>query len=352
MLRVMYSGSGSSPRARGTAGSPPSVAFGGRFIPACAGNSSQTKFTSSACPVHPRVRGEQGDVDRRVVAVAGSSPRARGTGGQVLGRAAGGRFIPAYAGNRRRVAAWSTAATVHPRVRGEQGTAQMIVGLFVGSSPRARGTAGHLQRRRRQHRFIPACAGNRAPSSTRSAPAPVHPRVRGEQHLRRDGRRPRPGSSPRARGTAHVVGAVPPLGRFIPACAGNRRATIDAAANISVHPRVRGEQFSSRLKCACMVGSSPRARGTDPHSRAKWDRARFIPACAGNSGLVVGSPSLPPVHPRVRGEQGMRSAGGGPKTGSSPRARGTEEPADEPHQAHRFIPACAGNRSSASRPQT
>ena len=100
MLRVMYSGSGSSPRARGTAGSPPSVAFGGRFIPACAGNSSQTKFTSSASPVHPRVRGEQGDVDRRVVAVAGSSPRARGTDGGWLHGVPRLRFIPACAGNR------------------------------------------------------------------------------------------------------------------------------------------------------------------------------------------------------------------------------------------------------------
>ena len=115
-----HGSAGSSPRARGTDRDAEGDVFGQRFIPACAGNSSQTKFTSSACPVHPRVRGEQA-----------------------------GRF-----------------SGVRP---------------VAGSSPRARGTAGHLQRRRRQHRFIPACAGNRAPSSTRSAPAPVHPRVRGEQ---------------------------------------------------------------------------------------------------------------------------------------------------------------------------
>ena len=216
---------GSSPRARGTDHPSCRIAFGRRFIPACAGNSSQTKFTSSACPVHPRVRGEQGDVDRRVVAVAGSSPRARGTGGQVLGRAAGGRFIPACAGNRRRVAAWSTAATVHPRVRGEQGTAQMIVGLFVGSSPRARGTGPARPGRRAGCRFIPACAGNSAATTSTACTTPVHPRVRGEQGTILNQVSAGTGSSPRARGTGRRRALSRCAGRFIPACAGNRRNT-------------------------------------------------------------------------------------------------------------------------------
>ena len=213
---------GSSPRARGTDHPSCRIAFGRRFIPACAGNSSQTKFTSSACPVHPRVRGEQGDVDRRVVAVAGSSPRARGTGGQVLGRAAGGRFIPACAGNSWAPSTTPTAASVHPRVRGEQGTILNQVSAGTGSSPRARGTASAPRWPPAETRFIPACAGNSPRRRRCTTTRPVHPRVRGEQarHHRRCGKHL--GSSPRARGTVQQMERVRRRLRFIPACAGNR----------------------------------------------------------------------------------------------------------------------------------
>ena len=196
---------GSSPRARGTDHPSCRIAFGRRFIPACAGNSSQTKFTSSACPVHPRVRGEQGDVDRRVVAVAGSSPRARGTGGQVLGRAAGGRFIPACAGNSWFAAICCVWRSVHPRVRGEQPTSSALYHHSAGSSPRARGTGAPPSTLRQTSRFIPACAGNSFPRGSSARAWSVHPRVRGEQLPRARRRGRRPGSSPRARGTVRVV---------------------------------------------------------------------------------------------------------------------------------------------------
>ena len=87
-----------------------------------------------------------------------------------------------------------------------------------------------------------------------------HPRVCGEQAL---GSSPRVrgtaeapllysslqavGSSPRVRGTARLSGPLEDaLGRFIPACAGNRTPTCrfhdPGSVRISVHPRVCGEQ--------------------------------------------------------------------------------------------------------------
>ena len=302
-------------------------------------------------PVHPRVRGEQFTNQIHLQRLPGSSPRARGTGRCRPACRRRSRFIPACAGYRRAGSRACGRWPVHPRVRGEQlGTFNDADGS-IGSSPRARGTGHHPQPGQRRHRFIPACAGNSICAEMAAGRDPVHPRVRGEQPTSSALYHHSAGSSPRARGTGAPPSTLRQTSRFIPACAGNSFPRGSSARAWSVHPRVRGEQSSRWSEFDAGSGSSPRARGTDPHSRAKWDRARFIPACAGNSGLVVGSPSLPPVHPRVRGEQGMRSAGGGPKTGSSPRARGTEEPADEPHQAHRFIPACAGN-SSRSRLMT
>ena len=91
--------------------------------------------------------------------------------------------------------------------------------------------------------------------------------------------------------------------RFIPACAGNSGVKHSIPPLGSVHPRVCGEQTSIPMRRDSPYGSSPRVRGTV--SRTAWAGcpARFIPACAGNS-----RPSLFPshcgtVHPRVCGEQ-------------------------------------------------
>ena len=94
-------GHGSSPRVRGTQRPARLPPLGGRFIPACAGNSEV--------------------VERHVVAGAGSSPRVRGTRHDGCRAAEGRRFIPACAGNSAGLDAPSGPDTVHPRVCGELG---------------------------------------------------------------------------------------------------------------------------------------------------------------------------------------------------------------------------------------
>ena len=90
-----------------------------------------------------------------------------------------------------------------------------------------------------------------------------------------------------------------------------------------VHPRVCGEQRSFSARTTIHAGSSPRVRGTDHDSAQSQDQGRFIPACAGNSENPLLPTNPQPVHPRVCGEQTI-------------------------HAVHllkhfRFIPACAGN---------
>ena len=71
--------------------------------------------------------------------------------------------------------------------------------------------------------------------------------------------------------------------RFIPACAGNSIGLVCLRADITVHPRLRGELLLLILILFMLTGSSPLARGTQEVKRLRAERLRFIPACAGNS---------------------------------------------------------------------
>ena len=153
----------------------------------------------------------------------------------------------------------------------------------AGSSSRVRGTGIKLLEHVLSVRFIPACAGNSSPRSRAVAPAAVHPRVCGEQARRFLLIGGRPGSSPRVRGT--VRGAINSFCeiRFIPACAGNSGLRNGTRTSLSVHPRVCGEQGESPTFCKGGNGSSPRVRGTGGSCSSRVWIHRFIPACAGNS---------------------------------------------------------------------
>ena len=172
----------------------------------------------------------------------------------------------------------------------------------------------------------------------------VHPRVCGEQGVRAFRVCPRVGSSPRVRGTDNVALLTVCLPRFIPACAGNSRRNARVNTQATVHPRVCGEQGVDVVRQDLDLGSSPRVRGTVYQSRYGCVAGRFIPACAGNRSLTSYIKVVPPVHPRVCGEQD----GAIPRTtgsvGSSPRVRGTDKGVGRQQEGGRFIPACAGNR--------
>ncbi len=112
----------------------------------------------------------------------------------------------------------------------------------------------------------------------------------------------RGGSSPRVRGTRCSRPATMYRARFIPACAGNTRFGAGRRARELVHPRVCGEHIGIVVLVALGAGSSPRVRGTRGSGYSRRIENRFIPACAGNTP----GPSVPAgaasVHPRVCGE--------------------------------------------------
>ena len=161
---VRTSGTGSSPRLRGTV--PPNLGYSSaqRFIPAPAGNRPQSRAMPKPAPVHPRACGEQDIRKARKGRHPGSSPRLRGTAFCSAPSRWFGfrmRFIPAPAGN-----SW--------RGKGEGAPPD-------GSSPRLRGTARCQPPTPTRRRFIPAPAGNSAYPVAQVCDGPVHPRACGEQ---------------------------------------------------------------------------------------------------------------------------------------------------------------------------
>ena len=152
---------GSSPRGRGTVVMILVRHGTARFIPAWAGNSRPCDVVVKKGAVHPRVGGEQPNFSSDSNPASGSSPRGRGTGPRAWKTSRWSRFIPAWAGNSRPRSRPDHRFAVHPRVGGEQWSASGREWQAAGSSPRGRGTGGDRGERIECCRFIPAWAGNR-----------------------------------------------------------------------------------------------------------------------------------------------------------------------------------------------
>ncbi len=253
--------------------------------------------------VHPRACGEQGVRLRNGLSRAGSSPRMRGTGADHASSHQRPRFIPAHAGNRRRSTSRFPQAAVHPRACGEQSKAGPSMARKSGSSPRMRGTGRKPVACRRTGRFIPAHAGNRLFVHRPARVGPVHPRACGEQGGRVVSGEVAGGSSPRMRGTVPGKDFALARRRFIPAHAGNRQTTSSRSCASSVHPRACGEQSACRTIGGMIIGSSPRMRGTAVIAGGDDGIGRFIPAHAGNSPTGSCAMTGSAVHPRACGEQ-------------------------------------------------
>mgnify|MGYP001641353420 CR=1 FL=1 len=192
-----------------------------RFIPACAGNTASGRFPHISSAVHPRMRGEHHFGHRVHTDRYGSSPHARGTRRPQSCLLRGGRFIPACAGNTLHPVLLLLILSVHPRMRGEHRNTSPTHAAASGSSPHARGTPGGNWHFRGAHRFIPACAGNTCCRYRTATSAAVHPRMRGEHLIFVAESDDFGGSSPHARGTPFSLPFSLPFSRFIPACAGN-----------------------------------------------------------------------------------------------------------------------------------
>ena len=239
-----------------------------RFSPACAGNTRLTPWPATRWTVQPRMRGEHILPPACRTAFTGSAPHARGTRADHPVVNPDDRFSPACAGN--------------------TSLAPSCPGLIYGSAPHARGTLPVILSAYPSERFSPACAGNTSKASLVDRQCPVQPRMRGEHLVAALVLVVFCGSAPHARGTRPGHQPTSAYRRFSPACAGNTRAPGQPWGGCTVQPRMRGEHCPIGKLGRSASGSAPHARGTRCRDGAGRCRLRFSPACAGNTPL--GSP--------------------------------------------------------------
>ena len=194
--------------------------------------------------VHPRLRGEHPPQCRRPGRASGSSPLTRGTQLFPVVCSDGAGSSPLTRGTPRRIAALRCSLTVHPRLRGEHGQLARFLVCSVGSSPLTRGTRFADNTAGTPWRFIPAYAGNTPRFPGSGAGFAVHPRLRGEHDAPGGLQLRQSGSSPLTRGTQHQRVRFAALPGFIPAYAGNTAASPSTICPTAVHPRLRGEHLA------------------------------------------------------------------------------------------------------------
>ena len=150
------------------------------IIPAYAGNTGDSYHWQRRIRDHPRVCGEHMLLYENRPSGTGSSPRMRGTLGFRRGGVIHRGIIPAYAGNTQRSLTFLINYRDHPRVCGEHITPNPFANAVLGSSPRMRGTPKPDGLRRHPAGIIPAYAGNTRSANAADGPRMDHPRVCGE----------------------------------------------------------------------------------------------------------------------------------------------------------------------------
>jgi len=234
-------------------------------------------------------------------------------------------------------------SSVHPHGRGEHGRFSFYLISNDGSSPRAWGTLDDGWKADAEKRFIPTGVGNTIDCRPIPSRWAVHPHGRGEHRSSSSGSTLWSGSSPRAWGTPGIPTTSTAPRRFIPTGVGNTDSDGSAPQYAAVHPHGRGEHVNWRAGDPDESGSSPRAWGTRRTPRLWAMQSRFIPTGVGNTWMMPMSFPYNPVHPHGRGEHCFGRTARGRRTGSSPRAWGTQcQPPQEGRQL-RFIPTGVGN---------
>ena len=151
----------------------------------------------------------------------------------------------------------------HPRMRGED----------------VRNTSGHSA----GLRLTPACAGKTSIMSLGRTASAAHPRMRGEDPERCVGQLMCSGSHPHARGRRrYVIVERNNLG-LTPACAGKTDCPATISRRQGAHPRMRGEDLIRKRKLPPVKGSPPHARGRRPGGLFEVGCGRLTPACAGKT---------------------------------------------------------------------
>ena len=234
------------------------------------------------------------------------------------------------------------AASDHPRACGANVPADNICDAATGSSPRMRGKQRSYRKPRDLFRIIPAHAGQTRWRPRILMSRPDHPRACGANYPEYYELKPKAGSSPRMRGKHNRRTYLWSRERIIPAHAGQTRCPSESFHRGPDHPRACGANLTYVHWDTSIHGSSPRMRGKHLFQDAPNNLRRIIPAHAGQTGAGVVTHWGSPDHPRACGANLERAWKTVMASGSSPRMRGKRLIGSVVHDAHRIIPAHAG----------
>ena len=335
---------------------------GYRNVPVCAGSIPQWKNSQflvvedlrvcgktrrqKACQFygqeHPRVCGENEPVGPQPLWLSGTSPRARGKLGSAQHALAAKRNIPAHAGKTSVRGNRPNPVQEHPRARGENAAGIRPRSGARGTSPRTRGKRYRFLRRCDCVRNIPAHAGKTPQSLRVGHPPGEHPRARGENIPKPCAPKRNSGTSPRTRGKRTLPWTGQQSTRNIPAHAGKTLPHPPVETLPPEHPRVRGENRKAMISVPFKSGTSPRTRGKRDQGMHGITNRRNIPAHAGKTQCRTAHPKRLPEHPRARGENRQWVTLPNSKRGTSPRTRGKLALAERLLSRNRNIPAHAG----------
>ena len=205
---------------------------------------------------------------------------------------------------------------------GEELSVRFLFAANTGSPPRVRGGDNHGVFLRGAQRITPACAGRSREIALPAALGQDHPRVCGEESTTRDLLDVGMGSPPRVRGGGDASGGYGYVQGITPACAGRSACQKDGYGAGEDHPRVCGEESSMISSMLPLEGSPPRVRGGVSPSPNATPTTGITPACAGRRVRFPSRPRSRWDHPRVCGEEPPRSPPISPAKGSPPRVRG------------------------------
>ena len=272
----------------------------------------------------------------------GSSPRMRGSPfGSSVGSAVGG-IIPAHAGLTAVCCFLLFSCRDHPRACGAHPVSPFRCAPRPGSSPRMRGSHRRLDRILIVSGIIPAHAGLTHTATTASSNARDHPRACGAHCSPLYTMEHGRGSSPRMRGSHSTIFTVPAPPGIIPAHAGLtliKRGDLDKMRD---HPRACGAHMPFTQDILSAAGSSPRMRGSLFGSLCKHILKGIIPAHAGLTLTKVARILDLRDHPRACGAHPLLTTSSTVSRGSSPRMRGSHGFCDADVRVMGIIPAHAG----------
>ena len=250
---------------------------------------------------HPRACGANSPVRVDSAVSAGSSPRVRGKRLKAIALALIGRIIPARAGQTRGSRVSRVLCSDHPRACGANSSRSLFRSFELGSSPRVRGKPCRCSVRWPVGRIIPARAGQTSTQKCTTVAWSDHPRACGANGSVSCVRSWETGSSPRVRGKPQHRVYAHGDGRIIPARAGQTSTPISRTSQTSDHPRACGANPAQVCALQVCAGSSPRVRGKPRDRQPLPVGGRIIPARAGQTRPRSRARLSIPDHPRACG---------------------------------------------------